>query len=262
VLFTSPNVDIKKELNDNDFLPVNKALDFNSTGNFGLLNKKNSETKNDSIKQRNISSIDIFFPTSTIHTEKSNNQNQINNNNNINNNSFVKKDSCIIKKLVKLYNNINIRGESNNTISNSNSFYLKNNNNIYHKIPVINNNLCNNNKKEQNYICNNKIIINKKIIIPKSKIINFDNNYNNQSINSFKPNSPKERNKIAPFKKIIVKNKNTLGRNDKMIMSSKRINEMNNPDDKSNVNINNSDNSIIYIKHISPKRNTHFFKMY
>ena len=260
VLFTSPKKNIKKDTN-NLKIPINNDFDIKAPFNFGLLNNNINEDINNDIynKKRNISSIDIFFPNSSINTDTN-----IQNNSNTNSN---KKDNSIKKKLIKLYNNKNSNEESNKQIIKNNSFIYQNNNNIYHKIPIMSNSLYYNNKKDQNNIYNNKKIINKKIFIPKNKMININYNSNTQSLYSSKSISPKPRSKMqrSPFKKIIVKsnNNNNMIKSeaitlDKIIKIPKKIVKDINYFDKNSIIINNKTNNTVYIKQIYPKKITNF----
>ena len=262
VFFTSPKKNIKKET-DNLIIPINNDFDIKATCNFGLSNNNINEDKNNDIynKKRNISSIDIFFPTSSIKTDINIQNSQSNSNTN-----SIKKDNFIMKKLIKIHNNKNSNGESNKQIIKNNSFNYQNNNNIYHKITIMSNSLYYNNKKDQNNIHNNKTIINKKIFIPKNKMININYNSTSQSLCNSKSISPKPRSKIprSPFKKIIVKsNNNNMIKNevitlDKIIKIPKKIVKDINYFDKNSIIINNKTNNTVYIKQIYPKRTTNF----
>ena len=211
---------------------------------------------------RSISSIDIFFPPNKNITNISkdhipgivNYTKKTNYNNN---------DNCIVKKLVKLYNAINTRQESNRPLTKENSFNDEKNKNINYKIPMntTNNSFYSNNNKVQKDIYNNKIIIKKKII-KINKLKNVTDKGEKHIINS-KSISPKRRSKVSniPFKKIIVKN-NNITKNEKVIVDKiikipKKINDVNYLD-KNNIIINNKTNNILYIKQVSPKRIPHY----
>ena len=224
-------------------LPLNNNINYDTSYDNGNLNKTSpKEFKNTEINtNRSISSIDILLPNNK-------NISTINNNNStINYNS---KDNIIIKKLVKLYNNvINKHERSENYFDKNNSFNNKKNN-IYYKNPTLNKTFYYN-RKNQNNFYNNEQNTNKKIT---NKIIKLNNNQN--LINS-RLNSPNERSKIMqlPFKKIIVKNQNNIKKILKI--EQKPIKDVNYIDGK-NIIINNKTNNIVYIKQISPNKNIYF----
>jgi len=266
IFLSSSNSTFKIKNIPNLKIPINTE---GTTYEFIRNNTYNNDGKNIDINtNRSISSIDILFPAnktpSTINTDISP---KINNSKKIKIYNYNNKDNLVMKKLVRLYNNTNKRDNNNNSqqIEKNKSFQYQKNNNIYHKIPVLNNSIYYNtrNKQEQNdsynYIKteNNIIKANNKII----KINNNNyNNYNNQIINS-KSNSP--RIKRSPFRKIIVKNSNNINMNekipkDKIIKIPKKIIKDIEYIDNGSIIINNKTNNIVYIKHVSPARNSKF----
>ena len=179
-----------------------------------------------------------------------------------------------MKKLVKLYNDINTSQMPKNHLQKNKSYINNNNNNknVYYKIPVKTNSsfYSNNNKQDQSYFY---IFNNSENIVPKNKkIINLNQKkviklYNGQNLVNSKSNSPKQGNSRLnmPFRRMIVKNNTNLNNistkyekisYDKLIKIPKKIiNELNYINDNSII-INNKTNNILYIKQNSPHRIT------
>ena len=240
-LLSSTNRHYKKKLPPLK-IPLNNNINNNTSFNFETLNNTSPKQfkYNEINTNRSISSIDILLPKNKgISTT-------INTNENINYNN---KDNIIIKKLVKLYNNVINKGERGEKSFDKKISLNNTNNNIYYKIPILNNTFYYN-KKEQNNIYNNKPNINQKIT---NKIIKL----NNKNLINFHSNSPKGRSKISqiPFKKIIVKNNNNIKNMNKV--KKEPIKDINYIDNK-NIIINNKTNNIVYIKQISPNKNKNF----
>lgn len=262
-------------------IPINNNININGNSyDFGLLNNTNyTEGKNiDYNTNRSISSIDIFFPSNkNIATNGNDTSPTILNYTNIdgNTNYVNNKDNFIMKKLVKLYNDINTSQIPKNHLQKNKSYTNNNNNNnknVYYKIPVKTNSsfYSNNNKQDQSYFYN---FNNSENIVPKNKkIINLNQKkviklYNGQNLVNSKSNSPKQGNSRLnmPFRRMIVKNNTNLNNistkyekisYDKLIKIPKKIiNELNYINDNSII-INNKTNNILYIKQNSPHRIT------
>ena len=258
-------------------IPINNNININGNSyDFGLINNTNyTDGKNiDYNTNRSISSIDIFFPSSKNLATNGNDTvpNILNYSNIDGNTNYINKDNFIMKKLVKLYNDINTNQIPKNQLQKNKSYITHNNQSIYCKIPVKTNSsfFSNNNKQEQSFFYNynnsgNIFPKNKKMInLNQKKIIKL---YNRQNIINPKSNSPKPGSTRLnlPFRKMIVKN-NTNNNNistkyekisyDKLIKIPKKIiNELNYINNNS-VIVNNKTNNILYIKQNSPQRIT------
>ena len=257
-------------------IPINNNININGNSyDFGLINNTNyTDGKNiDYNSNRSISSIDIFFPSNkNLATNGNDTAPTILNYSNLDGNAnyLNNKDSFIMKKLVKLYNDINTNQIPNNQIQKTKSFMTHNNKSIYYKIPIKTNSsfYSNNNKQDQSYFYNYNNIEN---IVPKNKkIINLNQKkviklFNGQNIINSKSNSPKQGSPRLnlPFRRMIVKNNTNLNNistkyekisYDKLIKVPKKIiNELNYINDNSII-INNKTNNILYIKQNSPNR--------
>ena len=258
-------------------IPINNNININGNSyDFGLINNTNyTDGKNiDYNTNRSISSIDIFFPSSkNLATNGNDTAPNILNYSNIDGNTnYINKDNFIMKKLVKLYNDINTNQISKNQLEKNKSYITHNNKSIYCKIPIKTNSsfFSNNNKQEQSFFYNfnnngNIAPKNKKMInINQKKIIKL---YNGQNIINSKSNSPKPGSSRLnlPFRKMIVKNNTNLNNistkyekisYDKLIKIPKKIiNELNYINENS-VIVNSKTNNILYIKQNSPHRIT------
>ena len=257
-------------------IPINNNININGNSyDFGLINNTNyTDGKHiDYNTNRSISSIDIFFPSNkNLATNGNDTAPTILNYSNIegNTNYINNKDNFIMKKLVKLYNDINTNQISKNQLQKKKSYITQNNKSVYCKIPIKTNSsfYSSNNKQDQGYFYNfnnygNIIPKNRKIInLNQKKIIKLNNgkNITNSKSNSPKPGSSRLN---LPFRKMIVKNNTNLNNistkyekisYDKLIKIPKKIvNQLNYINDNS-VIVNNKANNILHIKQNSPHR--------